>query len=99
MRSGFPLCRSVVVTARRHVVRTFRVMTTIELPAPIPSLPASPKAASGVPDQLHHGDCLQLLPQLPSDSVDMVFAALPYGVTRSRWDLTIPLDALWPELK
>src|SRR6476659_1888261 len=74
-------------------------MTPTELRAPIPSLPASRPAASGVPGQLHHGDCLQVLPQLPSDSVDMVFADLPYGVTRSHWDLPIPLDALWVELK
>ena len=45
--------------------------------------------------QLLLGDCLELLPQIPAGSVNMVLADLPYGVTRNRWDNVIPLPVLW----
>ncbi len=44
------------------------------------------------------GDCLEILPTLPSASVDMVLADPPYGVTRNTWDCQIDLQRLWPEL-
>jgi site-specific DNA-methyltransferase (adenine-specific) len=50
-------------------------------------------------DRIHTGDCLHLLPSLPSGSADMVFADLPYGVSRHAWDTVIPLPDLWAELK
>ncbi len=31
-------------------------------------------------DQLHEGDCLELMPQLPAESVDLVFADPPYNL-------------------
>ena len=49
--------------------------------------------------QLLQGDCLELLPRLPAESVDMVLADLPYGTTRNRWDNVIPLPQLWDELR
>ena len=48
---------------------------------------------------LHHGDCLDILPILPAQSVDMIFADLPYGTTSCAWDSLIPLDPLWREYK
>lgn len=47
--------------------------------------------------RLMHGNCLDLLPSLPSGSVDMVMCDLPYGTTACAWDSIIPLDALWRE--
>lgn len=44
------------------------------------------------------GDCLEILPNLPSASIDMVLADPPYGVTRNTWDCQIDLYRLWPEL-
>lgn len=44
------------------------------------------------------GDCLEILPKLPDASVDMVFADLPYGTTRNRWDSVLPLSELWDQL-
>lgn len=41
------------------------------------------------------GDCLNLLPQIPDNSVDMVLVDLPYGTTACKWDSIIPLDQLW----
>ena len=49
--------------------------------------------------KLIQGDCLKVLPTLPSNSVDMVLCDLPYGITACKWDVAIPLDALWLELK
>jgi DNA modification methylase len=45
--------------------------------------------------ELHHGDCLEVMPTLAPASVAMVFADLPYGVTRNRWDSCISLAPLW----
>lgn len=44
------------------------------------------------------GDCLEGLPAVADGSVDMVFADLPYGVTRNPWDSEIDLDVLFHEL-
>jgi site-specific DNA-methyltransferase (adenine-specific) len=41
------------------------------------------------------GDCLRAMRTLPTHSVDLIIADLPYGVTKNKWDVTIPLDALW----
>lgn len=45
--------------------------------------------------ELHHGDCLELMANIPDGSVDMVLCDLPYGTTQNKWDSVIPLDAIW----
>ena len=50
-------------------------------------------------DQILHGDCLDIMPTIPSASVDMVLADLPYGVTQNQWDQVIPIDQLWDEYR
>ena len=45
---------------------------------------------------LHHGDCLEVMKQIPDGSVDMVLCDLPYGTTACKWDTIIPFDLLWP---
>lgn len=47
--------------------------------------------------QLFEGDCLDVMPSLPSGSVDLVLADLPYGTTQNKWDSIIPLEPLWRE--
>lgn len=44
---------------------------------------------------LRHGDCLELMKDIPDGSVDMVLCDLPYGITRNKWDSTLPLDQIW----
>ena len=44
---------------------------------------------------LKQGDCLVLLKDVPSKSVDLVFADLPYGCVNSKWDIPIDLALLW----
>jgi len=46
---------------------------------------------------LYLGDCLSLLPAIPSAHVDMILADLPYGTTQNKWDCLIPLEPLWRE--
>ena len=45
------------------------------------------------------GDCLELMKEIPSGSVDMVLADPPYGTTACKWDSVIPLEPMWRELK
>ncbi len=47
--------------------------------------------------ELWHGDCLKLMKNIPNQSVDMVFADLPYGTTKCKWDEIISFDKLWKE--
>jgi len=47
--------------------------------------------------QLHHGDCLDIMPLIPSGSVDAIIADLPYGTTACKWDSVIPFEPLWKE--
>ncbi len=46
---------------------------------------------------LYQGDCLEVMPELESGSVDLILADLPYGVTACKWDVIIPFDRLWSE--
>ncbi len=41
------------------------------------------------------GDCLEVMKEFPSKSIDMILCDLPYGTTQNRWDSPIPLDELW----
>jgi site-specific DNA-methyltransferase (adenine-specific) len=50
-------------------------------------------------NQVLLGDCLKLMPMIPDHSVDMILCDLPYGTTRNRWDVVIPLDVLWEQYK
>lgn len=47
---------------------------------------------------LYHGDCFDVLGELPPDCVDLVLADPPYGVTQCKWDSVLDLERLWPEL-
>lgn len=40
------------------------------------------------------GDCLELMKDIPDESIDMILCDLPYGTTRNKWDSVIPLDKL-----
>ena len=49
--------------------------------------------------ELFKGDCLEIMKEIPSGSIDMILCDLPYGVTDCKWDSVIPLDKLWNEYK
>ena len=46
-------------------------------------------------DGLHQGDCIELMKDIPDQSIDLILCDLPYGITQNKWDSLIPLDQLW----
>jgi site-specific DNA-methyltransferase (adenine-specific) len=48
---------------------------------------------------LHTGDCLNVLPTMPAESVQLMLADMPYGLTQCRWDSVIPLAPLWAAIR
>ena len=49
-------------------------------------------------NQLLLGDCLTLMKNLASGTVDLILTDLPYGTTSCKWDAVIPLDLMWAAL-
>ena len=49
--------------------------------------------------KIKQGDCLELMQQIPSCSIDMILCDLPYGTTACKWDTVIPFEPLWTEYK
>lgn len=47
--------------------------------------------------KLYQGDCLEVMTEIPTGSVDMILCDLPYGTTDCKWDSIIPLEELWRE--
>ena len=48
---------------------------------------------------LYHGDCLDLMKNIPNSSIDMILCDLPFGITKAEWDIPLDLDLLWNEYK
>ena len=44
---------------------------------------------------LKQGDCLELMKNIPNNSIDMILCDLPYGTTQCKWDNVIPFEPLW----
>ena len=49
--------------------------------------------------QTIQGDCLKVMDDIASDSVDMILCDLPYGTTQNKWDSVIPLEKLWEQYR
>lgn len=48
-------------------------------------------------DQVIQGDCLEVMKNIPSKSINMVLCDLPYGTTQNKWDSVIDLRLLWEQ--
>lgn len=48
--------------------------------------------------ELLHGDCLELLQNIPDKSIDMILTDPPYGTTACKWDIVIPFAPMWEQL-
>jgi len=48
---------------------------------------------------LYNDDCMKVLKKLPSESVHFILTDPPYGTTACKWDIVIPFDRLWTQLK
>ena len=42
--------------------------------------------------ELYNGDCLEIMKEIPSKSIDMILCDLPYQVTKNKWDIIIPMN-------
>ena len=47
--------------------------------------------------KLLQGDCLELMKDIPDNSIDLILCDLPYGTTACKWDTVIPFDKLWAQ--
>lgn len=47
--------------------------------------------------KLYKGDCIELMKDIPDESIDMILCDLPYGTTRCKWDSIIPFEPLWKQ--
>lgn len=47
--------------------------------------------------ELLHGDCLELMKDIPDKSIDAILCDLPYGTTQCKWDVVIPFEKLWAQ--
>lgn len=50
-------------------------------------------------NRILHGDCLELMKDIPDGSIDMILCDLPYGTTACKWDTVIPFEPLWEQYK
>ena len=49
--------------------------------------------------KLFNGDCLEVMADMPDNSVDAVITDPPYGTTACKWDAVIPFEPMWRELR
>lgn len=47
---------------------------------------------------LINGDCIEEMPKLEDQSIDLILTDPPYGTTACKWDTVIPLDKMWDQL-
>lgn len=50
-------------------------------------------------NKIIHGDCLEVMKEIPNGSIDCVITDPPYGTTACKWDTCIPFDPMWEQLK
>jgi len=50
-------------------------------------------------NKIYLGDCLEIMPEIETESVNAIICDLPYGVTKNKWDSVIDLPKLWTEYK
>jgi len=47
---------------------------------------------------LRKGDCLEVMKDIPSGSIDAIITDPPYGTTACKWDSVIDFDLMWEQL-
>ncbi len=55
----------------------------------------TPKEIETFVNRVIEGDCVEVMRDIPDQSIDMILCDLPYGTTQNKWDSIIPLDKLW----
>ena len=49
-------------------------------------------------NKIWHGDCLELMKDIPDGSIDFCCTDLPYGITACHWDKKIDLQKFWQQV-
>ena len=49
--------------------------------------------------EIYNADCIEMMKDIPDNSIDLVLTDPPYGTTKCKWDSIIPLDSMWTQLK
>lgn len=49
-------------------------------------------------NRIYHGDCLNLMREIPDKCVDLVLTDLPFGTTQNDWDIPIPFAPMWEQI-
>jgi len=88
----------------RHSIRILRSMREIalydvqpEVELEIQSINCTEKSIADFENKVIEGDCLKVMKEIPSKSVNLILCDLPYGTTQNHWDSVIPLDKLWKQ--
>ena len=50
-------------------------------------------------NKIYNGDCLDVMQNIDSKSVDLILCDLPYNTTPCKWDCMIPFEPLWNAYK
>ena len=48
--------------------------------------------------KLYNGDCLDIIKDIPDNSVDAIITDPPYGITACKWDTVIHFEPMWKQL-
>jgi site-specific DNA-methyltransferase (adenine-specific) len=54
---------------------------------------------NALPYELYNMDAIEQMKLLKTGSVNLVAADLPYGITKNKWDIPIPIDEMWIQFK
>ena len=44
------------------------------------------------------GNCLELLKDIPEQSIDFICIDPPYGTTKCKWDIVLPFEPMWEQI-
>jgi site-specific DNA-methyltransferase (adenine-specific) len=50
-------------------------------------------------NKIYCEDCLTGMTKIDTESIDMILTDLPYGTTRCKWDVIIPFEPMWTEVR
>lgn len=88
-------------TAHYHISRLRQQGLLVKEDEPLllapPRVKVKPLKIEKFINRVIEGDCLDVMPQIPDKSINMILCDLPYGSTQNHWDSMIPLDRLWAQ--
>lgn len=47
----------------------------------------------------YNADCMDIMRDIPDQSIDLILCDLPYGTTACKWDVILPFESLWEQYK